>query len=204
MVQGVESQTIKRSMKKLILLTAFIFTAFLTTDSVKAQDGFFSNARTLEKGVGSVALQPVFLTNQDDFMFIIRGGYGLTNSVTGHLKLGLFEDETFFGGHFETALNNSAESNIDVAALVGVHSYGDLGLKLGLNLSTDLDAVSIYSGINYQPLFIENNTNHAILVPIGFDVHLNEGFDIMLEGNIPANDDARYLEAITFGTRFYF
>ncbi|HCT53244.1 MAG TPA: hypothetical protein DF712_12370, partial [Balneola sp.] len=77
-------------------------------------------------------------------------------------------------------------------------------LKLGLNLSTDLDAVSIYSGINYQPLFIENNTNHAILVPIGFDVHLNEGFDIMLEGNIPANDDARYLEAITFGTRFYF
>ena len=79
-------------MKKLILLTAFIFTAFLTTDSVKAQDGFFSNAKTLQKGVGSIGLQPVFLTNQDDFMFIVRGGYGITNSVTGHLKLGLFEE----------------------------------------------------------------------------------------------------------------
>ena len=191
-------------MKKLLLLTTFIFTALATTNSVKAQDGFFSNAKTLQKGVGSIGLQPVFLTNQDDFMFIVRGGYGITNSVTGHLKLGLFEDETYFGGHFETALNSDEESNIDVAALVGVHSYGDLGLKLGLNLSTDLDAVSIYSGINYQPLFIQNNTNHAILVPIGFDVHLSNGLDIMLEGNIPANDDANYLEAITFGTRLYF
>jgi len=191
-------------MKKLILLFSVLFTTVFITNTVKAQDGFFSNAKTLQKGVGSIGLQPVFLTNQDDFMFIVRGGYGITNAVTGHLKLGLFEDETYFGGHFETALNRNSDSSIDVAALAGLHSYGDLGLKLGLNLSTDLEPVSIYSGINYQPLFIEDNTNHAILVPIGFDVHLENGFDIMLEGNIPANSDANDLEAITFGTRFYF
>lgn len=191
-------------MKNLAVLITCLFTVFITTNSAKAQDGFFSSAKTLQKGVGSIGLQPVFLTAQDDFMFIVRGGYGITNGVTGHLKLGLFDEETYFGGHFETALNNDSQSAIDAAALLGVHSYGDLGLKLGLNLSTDLDPVSIYSGINYQPLFIQDNTNHAILVPIGFDVHLDNGLDIMLEGNIPANNDADYLEAITFGTRFYF
>jgi hypothetical protein len=172
------------------------------TNTVKAQDGFFSNAKTLQKGVGSIGLQPVFLTNQDDFMFIVRGGYGITNAVTGHLKLGLFEDETYFGGHFETALNRNSDSSIDVAALAGLHSYGDLGLKLGLNLSTDLEPVSIYSGINYQPLFADETIN-AVLVPIGFDLHLDNGVDLMLEGNIPANDDADYLESITFGARVY-
>jgi hypothetical protein len=190
-------------MKKIILLTTFIFTAFITTNTVNAQDGFFSNAKTLEKGTGSIGLQPVFLTAQDDFMFILRGAYGIQSGLTGHLKLGLFEDETYFGGHFETALNRNSESNVDIAGLVGVYTYGDVGLKLGLNLSTDFEPVSIYSGFNYQPLFIENNTNHAILVPIGFDVHLENGIDLMLEGNIPANDDADYLESITFGARFY-
>jgi len=190
-------------MKKLFLLTTFIFFAITTTQTLKAQDGFFSNAKTLSKGTTSIGVQPVFLTNQDDFMFILRGAHGITNSVTGHLKLGLFDDETYFGGHFETALNNEAESAVDVAALLGVYTYGDLGLKLGLNLSTDLDPISIYSGINYQPLFLDGTTLHSVLVPIGFDVHLDNGVDLMLEGNIPANNDADYLEAITFGARFY-
>lgn len=189
-------------MKKLLILTTILFTSLLIHNSANAQDGFFSNAKTLEKGTGSIGLQPVFLTAQDDFMFIIRGAYGIQSGVTGHIKLGIFEDETYFGGHFETALNQNSESEIDVAALTGVYSYGDVGLKLGLNISTDFDPVSIYSGINYQPLFA-TNTIHSILVPIGFDVHLDNGVDLMLEGNIPANDDANYLESITFGARIY-
>tara|TARA_R110002126_G_scaffold14765_1_gene61308 strand:+ start:6428 stop:7003 length:576 start_codon:yes stop_codon:yes gene_type:complete len=189
-------------MKKIILLTTFLITALVTTNSIKAQDGFFSNAKPLEKGVGSIGLQPVFLTAQDDFMFIVRGGYGITNTVTGHLKLGLFEDETYFGGHFETALNGSSESAVDVAALTGLYTYGDLGLKLGLNLSTDFDPVSIYTGINYQPLFADE-TIHSVLIPIGFDLHLDNNIDLILEGNIPANNDADYLQSITFGVRVY-
>lgn len=189
-------------MKKLILLFTVLFTSIGITSTTNAQDGFFSNAKTLEKGTGSIGLQPVFLTNQDDFMFILRGAYGIQSGVTGHLKLGLFDEETYFGGHFETALNQNSESNVDVAALAGLHSYGDLGLKLGLNLSTDFDPVSIYTGLNYQPLFAAE-TIHSILVPVGFDLHLNNGVDLMLEGNIPANNDADYLESITFGARVY-
>ncbi|MEP1152149.1 MAG: hypothetical protein ABJH08_10520 [Balneola sp.] len=189
-------------MKKLILLFTVLFTSIGITSTTNAQDGFFSNAKTLEKGTGSIGLQPVFLTNQDDFMFILRGAYGIQSGVTGHLKLGLFDEETYFGGHFETALNQNSESNVDVAALAGLYSYGDLGLKLGLNLSTDFDPVSIYTGLNYQPLFAAE-TIHSILVPVGFDLHLNNGIDLMLEGNIPANNDADYLESITFGARVY-
>ena len=189
-------------MKKSLALTTILLTSLLIMQSAVAQDGFFSNAKTLEKGTASIGLQPVFLTAQDDFMFIIRGAYGIQSGVTGHLKLGVFEDETYFGGHFETALNKNSDSDIDVAALTGIYSYGDLGLKLGLNISTDFDPLSIYTGINYQPLFA-TNTIHAILVPIGFDVHLDNGVDLMLEGNIPANNDAKYLESITFGARIY-
>jgi len=189
-------------MKKLLLLFSVIFTTVFITNTANAQDGFFSNAKTLEKGTGSIGLQPVFLTNQDDFMFILRGAYGIQSGVTGHLKLGLFEDETYFGGHFETSLNQNSDSNVNVAALLGLYSYGDLGLKAGLNLSTDFDPVSIYTGVNYQPLFA-SETIHAVLVPIGFDVHLDNGVDLMLEGNIPANNDADYLESITFGARIY-
>ncbi len=191
-----------KTMKSLFKITATLFCALFLMNTAQAQDGFFSNAKTLEKGSGAIGLQPVFLTAQDDFMFILRGAYGIQHGVTGHLKLGVFEDETYFGGHFETALNRHSESDVDVAALAGLYTYNDLGLKFGLNLSTDIEPVSIYTGVNYQPLFA-SETIHSITIPVGFDIHLNNGVDLMLEGAIPANDDAEYLEAITFGARIY-
>tara|TARA_R110002096_G_scaffold170131_6_gene342222 strand:- start:14239 stop:14817 length:579 start_codon:yes stop_codon:yes gene_type:complete len=189
-------------MKRIIQLTTIICFTLVTAVTVHAQDGFFSNAKTLAKGTGAIGLQPVFLTNQNDMMFIVRGAYGIQNGLTGHLKLGVFDNETYFGGHLETDINRNSDSDVDVAVLAGVYSYGDLGLKLGLNLSTDFEPVSIYSGVNYQPLFA-NETIHSVLIPIGFDIHLENGIDLMLEGNIPVNDDASYLESITFGTRIY-
>ncbi len=189
-------------MKRIIQLITIICFTVVTTVTVKAQDGFFSNAKTLTKGTGAIGLQPVFLTNQDDMMFVVRGAYGIQHGLTGHLKLGVFDNEMYFGGHLETGINRNSDSDVDVAVLTGLYSYGDLGLKLGLNLSTDFEPVSIYSGVNYQPLFA-NETIHSVLIPIGFDIHLENGIDLMLEGNIPVNNDANYLESITFGTRIY-
>ncbi|MEO9886109.1 MAG: hypothetical protein ABJR05_06050 [Balneola sp.] len=59
-------------MKKLLLLFSVIFTTVFITNTANAQDGFFSNAKTLEKGTGSIGLQPVFLTNQDCRCYVIR------------------------------------------------------------------------------------------------------------------------------------
>lgn len=191
-------------MKKYLLLIVLTLFMISGLQEVRAQDGFFSNAQTLEKGAFAVGLQPVVLTAQDDFMFMGRTSYGLTHGVTGHLKVGIQDDETYFGAHLESSLASEPNSGLSVALLGGVYSYGDVGLKLGMNISKNLHPISIYTGLNYQPLFAEVQTVNALLVPVGLDLHLKKGtLDLMLEGDIPVNDDAEYLEALTFGARIY-
>ncbi|SMO45872.1 hypothetical protein [Gracilimonas mengyeensis] len=191
-------------MKKSLILTLLSLFCFFGTQTLKAQDGFFSNAKTLEQGTFAVGIQPVMLTAQDDFMFITRGAYGFSNDLTGHAKLGFMDDEIYFGGHFEANVASEPTSSLSVALLGGIYTYGDLGLKTGVNISKDIHPVSLYTGFNYQPLFTDNVTYHALLVPVGIDIHLNDApVDLMLEGNIPVNDEAEYLEALTFGARIY-
>lgn len=187
-------------------LKLFFLILFMSagTQQLHAQDGFFSNAKTLEKGTFAIGLQPVILTAQDEFMFMGRASYGLTNGVTGHLKVGIQDNETYFGAHLESSLASEPSSGLSVALLSGVYSYGDIGLKLGMNISKDIDPVSIYTGINYQPLFAENQTTNAFLIPVGLDIHIKRGtLDVMIEGDIPINDEAEYLEALNFGARIY-
>lgn len=192
-------------MKKHLLFATVILCLFLGAETVKAQDGFFSNAKTLEQGTFAVGLQPVALTAQEDFMMIFRGAYGLSRGITGHFKVGVFQEEVYIGGHLEYNLASEPNSPLSAALLAGIYAQEETGLKFGLNLSKDFHPVSIYTGLNYQPLFItEDHTNNAFLLPIGLDYHLqNAPVDLMLEGDIPLNDEAEYLEAITFGARIY-
>lgn len=191
-------------MKKYSTTIALLLLILSGPQLSQAQDGFFSNAQTLEKGTFAVGLQPVVLTGQDEFMFMGRTSYGLTHGVTGHIKVGIQDNETYIGAHLESSLASEPNSGLSVALLGGVYSYGDVGLKVGMNISKNFHPVSIYSGINYQPLFAENQTVNALLIPVGLDFHIKEGtLDLMLEGDIPVNDDAEYLEALTFGARIY-
>ena len=192
-------------MKKLLtLIAATLFLGFGFQNS-HAQDGFFSNAKTLEKGTFAIGLQPVALTAQDDFLMIFRASYGLSNGITSHFKFGTFQEETYIGGHLEFNLTSEPNAGISTALLAGIYSQGETGLKFGLNLSRDFHPVSLYGGLNYQPLFINDEvTLNSFLLPIGLDYHIqNAPVDLMLEANIPLNDDAEYLEAITFGARIY-
>lgn len=192
-------------MKRYLLLFTVLLSLTFATETVKAQDGFFSNAKTLERGTLDVALQPVVLTAQEDFMMIFRGAYGLSRGLTGHFKVGTFQEDVYIGGHLEYNLAFEPNSPISAAILAGVYNQAETGLKFGLNLSKDFHPVSLYTGLNYQPLFVsEDYTNNAFLLPIGLDYHIhNAPVDLMVEGDIPLNDDAEYLEAITFGARIY-
>lgn len=192
-------------MKKQLLTVLFACFLIAGTHNAKAQDGYFSNAKALEKGTFAIGLQPVALTEQEDFMMIVRGSYGLMDRMTGHFKIGALDDELYAGAHLETNIATEPTSAISIALLTGVYTYGDPGLKLGLNLSKDFDPMSIYTGFNYQPLFVNSDfTVDAFLLPVGLDYHVrNAPVDIMLEADIPLNNDAEYLEAITFGARFY-
>ncbi len=189
------------------LLSLFIV-AMLTlmgiTPDAHAQDGFFSNAQTLEKGTFAIGIQPVILTAQDDEMLIGRISYGISHGLTTHLKAGFLGDEDYIGAHFESNLATEPASEISVALLAGAYSYGDAGLKLGLNISKDFHPVSLYTGLNYNAHFADPETINAFLIPVGLDLHLKPGtLDLMVEGDIPVNDEAEFLEAITFGARIY-
>lgn len=192
-------------MKKLVFLATFLFCLISITETAKAQDGFFSNAKTFQEGTFTIGLQPVALTEQDDFMMIFRAGYGLTPRLTGHLKVGAFNEEVYAGAHFEYNLTSEPNTALSVALLGGAYQHEETGLKFGLNISRDFHPISLYTGLNYQPLFIsEDYTNNAFLLPIGLDYHMADApLDLMLEANVPLNDDAEYLEAITFGARIY-
>lgn len=192
-------------MKRYLLLVTVLLSLTFATQTVKAQDGFFSNAKTLQEGTFAIGLQPVALTEQEDFMMIFRGAYGLSRGLTGHFKVGAFQDDVYIGGHFEYNLVSEPNSAISAALLAGIYVQEKTGLKFGLNLSHDFDLISLYGGLNYQPLFINDDvTLNSFLLPIGLDYHIrNAPVDLMLEGDIPLNDDAEYLEAITFGARIY-
>ena len=183
-----------------VLSLLFIF----SIQTTKAQDGFFSNAQTLERGTFAIGLQPVILTEQEDFLMLFRGAYGLSRGLTAHFKIGAFQEDVYLGGHIEYNLSSEPNSPISASVLAGVYNQIDTGLKFGLNLSHDFHPVSLYGGLNYQPLFLNEVTLNSFLLPVGLDYHIpNAPLDLMAEANIPLNDDAEYLEAITFGARIY-
>ncbi len=192
-------------MKKYILSTALLLFLISGVKTVNAQDGFFTDARTLEKGTFLVGLQPVILSAQDDFMMMFRGAYGFSRGLTGHFKVGAFQEDVYIGGHLEYNLISEPNSSISAALLAGAYTQSETGLKFGLNLSKHFDPLSLYTGLNYQPLFINDDvTLDSFLLPVGLDYHVpNAPVDLLLEANIPLNDDAEYLEAVSFGAKIY-
>ena len=188
----------------LLLFTIFALTQIAGPKTASAQDGFFTDAQTLAKGGGSLGIQPVYFTELEESMLILRGAYGLNNIITLHGKLGVFEDETYGGGHLEIGLASEPSSNISLALLAGVHVWDEPGLKTSLIASKRWEQISLFSGLSYEPIFYENNTIDPLLVPVGIDVHLNNSAaNLVLEADITANNDGEFLQAITGGVYFY-
>ncbi len=188
----------------LLLLTLFALSQFTGIETAQAQDGFFTDAQTLSKGTGTLGIQPVYFTESEDGMLMFRGAYGLNSTVTLHGKLGVFEDETYGGGHLEIGLASEPSSSISLALLAGVHVWDEPGLKASLIASKRWDQVSLFSGLSYEPIFYENNTVDPLLIPVGIDVHLdNSSANLVLEADLAANDDGEFLQAITGGIYFY-
>lgn len=190
---------------RILALLAFCGLVFLfSNETVQAQDGFFSDAQTLEPGIISAGLQPVILTDQEDFMLIARGAYGISSGLTVHGKIGVLEDETYFGAHAEYRILSEAQDPLTVSGIGGIYTYGDPGLKLAAVASKQLDLFSIFGGLNYQPLFIEDNTLHPFLIPFGLDIPLlDKQANFVFEANVGVNDDAGVFESLTFGVNYY-
>jgi len=193
-------------MKKYVTVFTVLFIIIFGGFNVsKAQDGFFSDARTLETGQFKLGIQPIIYTQADNFMLMFRGAYGLKPGLSLSGKIGLFDDrDTYIGGHLKYQLAGEPTDPLSFSIIGGVYSFTDIGLKLSGILSKDLNALSLYGGLSYEPLFNNPNMLNALLLPIGVDVPFSNQSAIILEGDIAVNDDGLPYQAITFGMNFYF
>jgi len=185
-----------------LVLLVFLLGGFQT---LKAQDGFFSDAQTVRPGQFNLGIQPIIYTDSDNFMLMFRGVYGVQPNLSIAGKVGLFDDrDTYIGGHLKYQLAGEPTDPLSFSIIGGVYSFTDIGLKFSGILSKNLIALSIYSGLSYEPLFVNNSTLNAFMLPVGFDVPFSSQSAIILEGDIAVNDDGLPYQAITFGLNFYF
>ncbi len=171
-----------------------------------AQDGFFSDAQSVDPGQFSFGIQPIIYTqlNNDEFMALFRARYEFPSGLNIHGKIGLLKEDTYFGGHATYPLAAEPDHPISVAAVVGIYHFGELGLKLGSILSKQVGDFSIYSGLTFEPLFTSPELL-PLLLPVGVEIPLgNDQTDFLFEVDIGLNEDSELYEAFHFGINVYF
>lgn len=194
----------KKIVGSVVLLMFIICGSF---SQLRAQDGVFSDARTLGHRQLSLGIQPVIYTelNNDKFMLILRGAYGLQPGISFHAKMGVLRNETYYGGHLEYSLAGEPYNPISLSLIGGAYSFGDMGLKLGGVLSKRIGQFSLYSGLMFEPLFTDPEPRTPLLLPLGIDIPVSGSHsNFVFEVNLALNDDAEIYEALHFGFNFYF
>lgn len=170
-----------------------------------AQDGLFSDGRSLQKDQIEVAFQPVFLTEADEFIFFLRGRYGLSEFRDVEAKLGLLSSDIFFGAHAEEPFLESKEYNLRTYFQYGFQFWGNFGLKASYNIRYALDQnIRFYTGLLYQPTF-GDVIQHPLIIPIGLSYRPSE-FDgyLFFELNGGLNDDATAFQSVQLGFKMPF
>lgn len=180
----------------MLLLLALCFNSLLT-----AQDGVFSNGNSLGKSKIAASVQPVFLTEADDFMMFFRGRYGLSTYRDLSVKLGMLGNNAFIGAHLEEPHLKSDEYPIMTFFQYGIQYWNDLGLKASYNIRYQVKEFNVYTGLLYQPFFGDSSA-HAFLIPLGVSYQPDEIDGLFfLELNGGLNSDATNLQNVQFGVR---
>lgn len=194
----------KKTIHSAILLMFIICGSF---SQLRAQDGIFSDAQTLRNNRLSLGIQPIIYTeiDNDEFMLMLRGAYGLQPGLSFHAKIGVLRNETYYGGHLEYSLAGEPYNPISLSLIGGAYSFGDMGLKLGGVLSKRIGQFSLYSGLTFEPLFTDPETRTPLLLPLGIDIPISGSHtNFVFEADLALNDDAEVYEALHFGFNFYF
>lgn len=168
-----------------------------------AQDGVFSDARTLSNQ--QVSLSPgtaIYTDLNNEVMLLLRGGYGLQPDLTFQGKVGVFLQEVYIGGHLKYLLAGEPGNAVTFSIIGGAYSFGDIGLKLGGIVSKNAGALSVYSGLLYEPLF-ENPIRNAFMIPLGVDIPLSENATFIFEADLALTSDGQPYQALHTGFNFY-
>ncbi len=187
--------------KSAIIICLFILSI---GQPLNAQDGAFSDARTLNNQQISLSAETAIYTDlNNEVMLLLRGGYGLQPGLSFHGKVGIFLKEAYIGGHLKYLLADESRNAVSFSIIGGAYSFGDIGLKLGGIVSKDAGALSLYTGLLYEPLF-ENPVRNAFMIPLGVDIPLSDRASFIFEADLALTSDGQPYQALHTGFNFYF
>ena len=175
----------------------FSFALLLTLVSFALKAQVFNTASTLSPMKFNIGIEPAVLTYGDNELYLfVNGGMGLVKGADLNVRLGL-GDENYFGADVEFKLNKY------LSISGGAHNFYDFGLD-GTGLVTfPIGPAKIYSGLDLDIVFAENETYLPLWVPIGLEFALKKKMAFIFEAEIAATDDATY-HIIGGGLNFYF
>lgn len=169
-------------MKKLIISISLACLPFLAFSQV------FNTASILKPGKFSLGIEPVVV--HEDLGLFLHGGVGLASGVDLALKYGFLKYNDYFGADLEWRLM-AGKPNISLTT--GAHTYGDMGLDLGINLSFPITgAASLYTGFDSDIDFHKEPVGTLFLpwIPVGVQLNIKSNMAFMLEAEIPLNNNA--------------
>ncbi len=157
----------------------------------------FNTATTLKPRHFSIGLNPVYF-NEDLGMFIY-GNAGIKSGIDLSLKFGILDGSDYLGFDLEWRLLGGKP---DISLLTGIHSWGDFGLDLGLNISFPVKGdIAIYTGLDSDINFNDDVTG-LFWIPLGIEIKMRKNISLLFEGEIPISDPA--FPIIGGGVSFYF
>jgi hypothetical protein len=150
----------------------------------------FGTAQTLKSGKFSIGVNPVIYDLGDNEEGIFgHVGLGLSPGLDLGFKLGLgVGDETYLGLDLEWVLRRLSPY-ISISA--GAHTWGDIGIDGTFNLTVPLSRqVSLYTGLDMDVVFADDDTHIPLWIPVGIDVALRKKMALLIEVEIKVNDEA--------------
>ncbi len=158
----------------------------------------FNTSGTLKPGKFSAGFEPgVYVNGGTSFNLFLHGGVGITKNFDFGLKLGVFESNVYFGGDVEYAFAKFFSLS------AGAHSFGDFALDATGLFTFDLGStVDLYTGLDLDIVFAENETYFPLWIPIGIEVPIKSYMLFLFETEINATDNASHY--IGAGLNFLF
>jgi hypothetical protein len=182
-------------MKKTIIFSILLLFTFLNAQ-------VFNTAQTLRSGKFNLGLEPTIydMAGDNETSLFIHGGYGISRGLDLGIKLGLGMNNTYFGADLEWMLR-SLSPYISISA--GAHIFNDLGIDGTLNITFPISKqVWLYSGLDMDIVFAENDTHIPFWLPVGIEVGIKRNMTLILEVEVGLNDDAYNI--FGGGINFYF
>ncbi|MEA1986159.1 MAG: hypothetical protein U9N76_01560 [Candidatus Marinimicrobia bacterium] len=155
-----------------------------------------NTAGTMKPGRWSIGIDPIIYT-APDFGLFLGAGYGIARGWDLEAKLGL-GNGTYFGANIEKTLV-SGKPTLSLSA--GAHIQNDVGLDGTLNVSFPLRAVNLYTGLDADINFGQNDTTFPLWWFFGAEIGMRKNFSLLFEIDAGINNPAPSM--LVIGLNFY-